>query len=216
MPEATPPTSSPTTGKMPNKTTTSQVVRGVDAALLSKLPKKPLTAEQQAQAIRQAKEQAQMRVTLGKQLLQAANTRLTQQHDALQAIRTEQTGLRDQLQQDVAQSLQQYDQWLGQADERFSQRFDAIEARMTQAEAAIAESARDIKLLLAKADQLLPTPGSRSPTPSQPTQAQAPEAHQSDAGSGFKPDSRSEPASKPASSSSDTLDAIIQGLQDAR
>jgi|GEM_PF-6677393 len=216
MPEATPPTPTIASKTAAAKPTTAKVVRGADAALLSKLPKKPLTPEQQAQAIRRAKEQAQTRVTLGKQLLQAANTRLTQQHDALQAIRTEQADLRDQLQQDVAQSLQQYDQWLGQADERFSKRFDAIEARMTQAEAAIAESTRDIKLLLTKADQLLPAPYLGHPTSSQPTQIQASEAHSPDAGPSFKPDPRPKSESKPVSSSPDTLDAIIQGLQNAR
>ncbi len=103
---------------------------GLDPTIAATLPRKPLTPQQQAVALQRLKQQAEARVTLGKQLLEAADGKLAQQQDAMQAIRGEMQTLRESVTQDVGQSLQQYDQWLAQADERFSQRFAAMERRL--------------------------------------------------------------------------------------
>jgi len=98
--------------------------------LLPGLPRRPLNADQQMEALRKVQTQAEQRVKLGMQLFKSAESRLAAQSDMLERVRQEQKGLREQVQQDVAKSLQSYDQWMGQIDERFTTAMQLLEQKV--------------------------------------------------------------------------------------
>jgi len=98
------------------------------------LPSAPLTPEQHAEAVKRVQAQAEQRVKLGTQLFKAAEATIAEHVSAVEKARKQQHELREEIQQDVAKSLQAYDQWLGQIDEGFTNSIKKIEHRVDQLE----------------------------------------------------------------------------------
>ncbi len=162
------------------------------AANLSVFNRQPLTPEQQLQALKRVQSQAEQRVKLGMQLFKAAESRLSTQTDVLQQIKTLQSTLREQLNQDVAKTLQQYDQWIGQIDESFTtaihkleEKIDAVQQNLTTNEARMSKMLERAEAMLDQTRELLShhtppgsIPGNTTPAspaaPPKPNHAVAP------------------------------------------
>ncbi len=94
------------------------------------LPRKPLTHQQQLDAISRVQSQAEARVELGLKLFKAAENHTRSQNKMLEQIKAEQQQLRDQVNEDVAKSLHTYDQWVGQMDENFTRSLQNLESKI--------------------------------------------------------------------------------------
>jgi len=125
------------------------------AELLAKMPRRPLSVEQQAIALEKVQQQATQRVKLGQQLFEAADARLKQHQKVLDEINNQQTILREQVQDDVAKSLQSYDQWMGRIDESFTKSIRDMTQRLDQLEETVSGSRHEMQDMLAKAGALL-------------------------------------------------------------
>jgi len=123
--------------------------------LLAKVPRKPLTPEQQLSALNKVQAQATQRIKLGQQLFKAAEARLTQHQDILDQVKAEQTGLREQIQDDVAKSLQGYDQWMGKIDESFTHAVRGLTSRLDQVEQQMTASQGEMQHMVARAAALM-------------------------------------------------------------
>ena len=124
-------------------------------SLLRDLPRKNLTPEQQLEAIRKVQAQAEQRVKLGMQLFKAAEARMTSQQEMVDKFRAEQNALRDQVQQDVAKTLQDYDQWVGRIDESFTHAIQRLEERLAGLETSVAESDERVEKMLERAEGMM-------------------------------------------------------------
>lgn len=125
------------------------------AELLAKMPRRPLSVEQQAAALEKVQQQATQRVKLGQQLFEAADARLKQHQKVLDEINDQQKILREQVQDDVAKSLQSYDQWMGRIDESFTKSIRDLTQRLDQLEQRVDGSQREMQDMLTKAGALL-------------------------------------------------------------
>ena len=122
---------------------------------LSSMSRQPLSPEQQMQALKRVQAQAEQRVKLGMQLFKAAEARLSSQTDVLGQIKTLQTQLREQVNQDVAKSLHEYDQWIGQIDESFTTAIRKLEEKIDAVHANMVNSEARIENMLKRAEALL-------------------------------------------------------------
>lgn len=122
---------------------------------LSSFNRQPLTPEQQMQALKRVQAQAEQRVKLGMQLFKAAEARLSSQTDVLQQIKTLQQQLREQVNQDVAQTLHQYDQWIGQIDESFTTAIRKLEEKIDAVQANVANNEARMQQMLERAESML-------------------------------------------------------------
>ena len=122
---------------------------------LSSKSRQPLSPEQQMQALKRVQAQAEQRVKLGMQLFKAAEARLSSQTDVLGQIKTLQSQLREQVNQDVAKSLHEYDQWIGQIDESFTTAIRKLEEKIDAVQANIVNSEARIQHMLQRAEALL-------------------------------------------------------------
>lgn len=125
------------------------------AELLAKMPRRPLSVDQQAAAIEKVQQQATQRVKLGQQLFEAADARLKRHQQVLDEINDQQKILREQVQEDVAKSLQSYDQWMGRIDEGFTKSIRELSQRLDQLEETVAGSQHEMQDMLAKAGALM-------------------------------------------------------------
>jgi len=125
------------------------------AELLAKMPRRPMTPEQQAAALEKVQQQATQRVKLGQQLFEAADARLKQHQQVLEDINDQQQKLREQVQQDVAKSLQTYDQWMGRIDESFTGAIRELNSRLDQMELRVDASRGEMEAMIDKAAALL-------------------------------------------------------------
>ena len=100
------------------------------AKLLPGLPKKPLTPEQQLDALSRVQSQAESRVALGLKLFKAAENHTRSQQNMLDELKIQQQELRDQVNEDVARSLHTYDQWVGKMDENFTNSLQKLEEKI--------------------------------------------------------------------------------------
>ncbi|MBX2851731.1 MAG: hypothetical protein KTR15_08305 [Phycisphaeraceae bacterium] len=125
------------------------------AELLAKMPRRPLSVEQQAVALEKVQQQATQRVKLGQQLFEAADARLKQHQKILDEINGQQAILREQVQDDVAKSLQTYDQWMGRIDESFTKSIRGLTQRLDQLEERVDGAQNEMQDMLAKAGALL-------------------------------------------------------------
>ncbi len=117
--------------------------------------RQPLTPEQQMQALKRVQAQAEQRVKLGMQLFKAAEARLSSQTDIVQQIKTLQKQLREQVNNDVAKSLHQYDQWIGQIDESFTTAIRKLEEKVDAVQANISKSEARMRDMLDRAEAML-------------------------------------------------------------
>ena len=160
----------------PIKPSTPPRAGATPSQLLAKIPCRPLTPEQQLAALQKVQQQADERVKLGRRLFEAAEARLERHQDLLGQIRKEQDKLREQMQDDVASSLQSYDQWMGRIDEDFTRAIDALGDRMDQMEREMAGSRGSMEQMLTQTGELLEqtqrllaeTPGTTAPSPTPP------------------------------------------------
>lgn len=125
------------------------------AELLARMPKRPLTPEQQLTAIEKVQQQATQRVKLGQQLFEAADAKLKQHQELLSSIQDQQQIIRDQVQDDVAKSLQSYDQWMGTIDENFTKAIRQINERLDQIEMRVDSSRGELESMIEKATALM-------------------------------------------------------------
>ena len=125
------------------------------AELLAKMPRRPMSVEQQAAALEKVQQQATQRVKLGQQLFEAADARLKQHQKVLDEINDQQRILREQVQDDVAKSLQSYDQWMGRIDESFTKSIRDLTQRLDQLEERVNGSQNEMQDMLGKAAALL-------------------------------------------------------------
>ena len=140
----------------PRKTVSPGNAQGPSPAeLLAKMPRRPLSVQQQAVALEKVQQQATQRVKLGQQLFEAADARLKQHQKVLDEINDQQKILREQVQDDVAKSLQSYDQWMGQIDESFTKSIRDLNQRLDQLEGRVEGSQQDMQEMLNKAGALL-------------------------------------------------------------
>lgn len=140
----------------PSKTKPLGTAQGPSPAeLLAKMPRRPLSVEQQAVALEKVQQQATQRVKLGQQLFEAADARLKQHQQVLDEINDQQKILREQVQDDVAKSLQTYDQWMGRIDESFTKSIRDLNQRLDQLEERIDGPQNEMQDMLAKAGALL-------------------------------------------------------------
>ena len=124
-------------------------------SLLRDLPRKHLSPEQQLEAVKKVQAQAEQRVKLGMQLFKAAEARLASQQEMVDKFRAEQNTLRDQIQQDVAKTLQDYDQWVGRIDESFTHAIQRLEERLDGLEKSVAESDQRVRKMLERAEGMI-------------------------------------------------------------
>lgn len=122
---------------------------------LPALPRQPLTPEQQAEALKRTQAQAEQRVKLGVELFKAAEKRLTTQSDVLRQVRDEQKHLREAVQQDVAKSLQSYDQWIGRIDEGFTTALRTLENKVDAMAREWSESQQRMDEMIRRSEELL-------------------------------------------------------------
>jgi len=125
-----------------------------EAPLLG-LPRQPLTPQQQLEAVRRMQNQAEQRVKLGMQLFKAVEARVADQRDVLGAIRQQEQQLRDSVNEDVAKSLQQYDQWIGRIDENFTKAMRQLEQRFADLERTVTEQQAQMHAMLQRAENML-------------------------------------------------------------
>jgi flagellar biosynthesis chaperone FliJ len=145
------------------------------------------SAARQFEALRRLQAQAEQRIKLGQQLFKAAEAQASAHQDAIEQVRGEQERLREQVQQDVAQSLHAYDQWVGQIDESFTKAIRSLEERVDtlardweQTQGKLDVMVRRSEALLDKSRQLIegatptaskaarPTPSAASAPPPRP------------------------------------------------
>jgi len=125
------------------------------AELLAKMPRRPMTAEQQAAALEKVQQQATQRVKLGQQLFEAAEAKLKQHQKVLDEINQQQEKLREKVQEDVAKSLQSYDQWMGRIDEGFTKAIADLGGRLDVLESRVDASRDEMQAMIEKAAALL-------------------------------------------------------------
>lgn len=125
------------------------------AELLARMPRRPMTAEQQAVALEKVQQQATQRIKLGQQLFEAADAKLKQHQELLKDIQGQQQILRDQVQEDVAKSLQSYDQWMGKIDESFTDAVRKLNDRIDQLELRVDASRGELESMIEKATALM-------------------------------------------------------------
>lgn len=119
------------------------------------LPRQPLTAAQQLEALRRVQSQAEQRIKLGTQLFKAAEAHATQQKALIDELRQEQQRLRVEVQEDVARSLQSYDQWVGRIDENFTRAMRSLEAKINRLESQWTQTLDRMETMMARAEKLL-------------------------------------------------------------
>ncbi|MBL4699814.1 MAG: hypothetical protein JKX85_01015 [Phycisphaeraceae bacterium] len=141
------------------------------AKVLPGLPKRPLTAEQQLDAISRVQSQAESRVELGLKLFKAAENHTRSQQQMLEQIKTEQKQLRDQVQEDVARSLQTYDQWVGQIDDNFTKSMQQLESKIERLQENWMATQTRIEAMLERSAEMF---AQSNNLPQQPVTHQAP------------------------------------------
>lgn len=117
--------------------------------------KGPLTPAQQMEALRRVQAQAEQRIKVGLQLFKAAEGHATHLHTDIQQLKDEQARLRKSLEEDVARSLQSYDQWVGRMDENFTKALRLLEDKMGAIERRFNETQIRMDRMLKRAETLL-------------------------------------------------------------
>jgi len=117
-------------------------------------PRVSLTPQQQLAATRRVQDQAEQRVKLGVQLFKAAEAHVANHQELVDGVRTEQKQLQQRLQEDVARSLHQYDQWVTQVDEGLTNRLHELEGKLDQLQRQWTETEKRIDGLMRRAETM--------------------------------------------------------------
>lgn len=124
------------------------------AKLIPGLPKKPLTPEQQLDALSRVQSQAENRVALGLKLFKAAENHTRSQQNMLDELKAQQQELRDQVNEDVARSLHTYDQWVGKMDENFTNSLQKLENKIEMLQENWMATQKRIETMLERSAEL--------------------------------------------------------------
>ena len=158
---------------MPKTTPSVHSSRDLPAAALPGLPSQPLSPEAQAEALRLAKSRAEQRVALGMRLFDAAEQRLTSQAKLMYELRRQQKSLQERVQEDVAKTLQAYDQWVGRIDEGFTHAIRELESKVDALTQEWQRVRQDVARMMERADALLDSARSSSPEAARDDAAEA-------------------------------------------
>lgn len=93
-------------------------------------PRVPSSRPSQETNLQRVQGQAEKRVKLGVQLLNAAQSQANRQQTLFDQMALQHQHLRDEVQHDIAKSLQTYDQWMASFDQRFTARLQAMEEKV--------------------------------------------------------------------------------------
>ncbi len=118
-------------------------------------PRGPLTTKLQLLALQRIQEKAAKRVKLGMQLYRAAELHTVNHQSLLDSFKTEQQQLKEELQQDVARSLQTYDQWVGKIDENLTTAIRNLEGRINQLQKQWNDSKERIDTMIHRSESLM-------------------------------------------------------------
>ena len=118
-------------------------------------PRGPLPTKPQLLALQRIQEKAAKRVKLGMQLYRAAEVHTVNQQSLLDSFKTEQQQLKEELEQDVAQSLQAYDQWVGKIDENLTTAIRNLEGRINQLQEQWNDSKERIDTMIHRSESLM-------------------------------------------------------------
>lgn len=165
--------------------------------LLPGLPRKPLTPQQQTEALQRVQAQAEQRVKLGMQLFKAAEAHVSQHRDALTQIKAEQDRLRTEIQDDVTKTLHQYDQWVGQIDESFTKAIRTLTERLDKIEAEAGASQARLESMVKRAEALLDQARLATDPPAPPPQQRSSPKATGSAGTAPPPASEPDPPKTP-------------------
>ena len=77
------------------------------------------------------------------------------QQSLLDSFKTEQQQLKEELEQDVAQSLQAYDQWVGKIDENLTTAIRNLEGRINQLQEQWNDSKKRIDTMIHRSESLM-------------------------------------------------------------
>lgn len=102
----------------------------MSAEVIGRLPRGPLTPQQQLEAAQRVQAQAEHRIALSTQFFKAAEARVAGQQAQLDQLKAEQDAMRERLETDVTKTLHAYDQWVGQMDENFTRTIRQLEDRV--------------------------------------------------------------------------------------
>ncbi|MAE67497.1 MAG: hypothetical protein CMJ18_24825 [Phycisphaeraceae bacterium] len=119
------------------------------------LPRTPLDPEQQILALRRVQEAAEKRVKLGMQLYRAAESQTARQHSLYDEFKMAQQQLKKEIQEDVARSLQSYDQWVGKLDDDFNHALKNLEQRIERLQAQWDQSQKRIGEMMQRSETML-------------------------------------------------------------
>lgn len=137
-------------------TTAGRIGAAADRSeLLQAVARRSMSPDQQAEALRAAQARAEQRVKLGMQLFKAAESKLGQQSDLLERIKADQQKLREDVQDDVARTLQSYDQWMGQIDESFTTAVADLQSRLDHVEQSMESKLQEMRGLADRAETIL-------------------------------------------------------------
>lgn len=125
------------------------------AELLADMPRRPLSPQQQAEALKKVQAQAEQRVKLGMQLFKAAEARLAAQQDIVKEVKQQQDALKLEVQEDVVKTLQSYDQWMGQIDEGFTKALRDLTDRLDQLENGLEDRLKPMQAAADRAEAML-------------------------------------------------------------
>jgi len=109
----------------------------------------------QPQKLRLVRAQAEQRVQLGMQLLNAAQVHTHRQLDLFNQFTAQQTRAREQMQNDIASTLQTYDQWMASFDQRFTERLKSMEEKIDSMQQHWSTTESKIAKLLNRAQALM-------------------------------------------------------------
>lgn len=126
-----------------------------ESGKLPGLPIRPLSKQQQSDALKRIQSQAEQRIKLGLKLFKAAEAHTQQQQDLLQCVQDEQHRIRGELQQDVAKSLHAYDQWVGQIDQNLTKAIKDLDQKITLLHTQWDATQHRIELMMQRSEALL-------------------------------------------------------------
>lgn len=119
------------------------------------LPRGPLSATQQMDALRRVQAQAEQRVKLGVQLFKAAEAHAAQHQKALDEVRAEQRQLHEELKRDMTSSLHTYDQWISKIDQDLSASVKGLEKKITDLQSQWDQTHKRIEAMLKRSEAML-------------------------------------------------------------
>lgn len=110
--------------------TTRTVQPRIKRERLPGIPRRPLTPEQQLEALHKAQAQAEQRVQLGVKLFRAAEERLSAQQELTEQLKAEAQRLREQVNAEVEKKLCDYDQWVTRIDVTLTAALDELDKKV--------------------------------------------------------------------------------------